>query len=174
MKPKILFGVLILSVCLVLVWILSYLDEPVGPVAEGGMAPEITFVNQAGRSFSLKDFRGKVVLLNFWATWCAPCREEMPSLNALQHHFENQPLSILAFSVDDSWAAVLPFLRQGGYTLPVFADFDRKTATRFGTLKFPETYILDKQGRVQLKIIGDTNWMAPEMVSTLHRMISSP
>ena len=95
----------------------------------------------------------------------------MPSLNALYEVMDPNRLVILAFSVDQSWIPVRRFLSENHYTLPVYADFNRKIATFYGTLKFPETYIVDKKGKVAFKVIGETNWMAPEMRSYLDRLM---
>ena len=111
-----------------------------------------------------------MVLVNFWATWCSPCREEIPSLEALLRQMSPNNLKLLALSVDDSWAPVNDFMRASGIVLPVYADFDRQISTRYGTFKFPETYILDKKGKVVLKVIGPTDWTAPDMVSYLAKL----
>jgi thiol-disulfide isomerase/thioredoxin len=120
------------------------------------------------------DFRGRVVLINFWATWCAPCREEMPPMNDLHQVPGFDQLAILAFSVDQSWDEVNRFMSENHFTLPVYADFDRKISTLYGTHKFPETYIIDKKGQVAFKVIGSTNWMDSEMLSYLRRLMAEP
>jgi cytochrome c biogenesis protein CcmG, thiol:disulfide interchange protein DsbE len=146
--------------------------EPPGPAVEGQTAPNFRVRDQSGQQFSLSDFRGKVVLVNFWATWCSPCREEMPSLQSLLNQMDATYLKLLALSVDDSWEPVNEFMRESGTVLPVYGDFDKQVATRYGTLKFPETYVVDKKGRVALKVIGATDWAAPAMVAYLRRLAS--
>jgi peroxiredoxin len=146
-------------------------ESPVGSIVEGQIAPNFSFKDRAGRQFSLSDFRGKVVLINFWATWCPPCREEMPSLDSLLRQMDEKQFVILAFSVDNSWGPIDEFMSQGGFKLPVYADFDKQVSTRYGTFKFPETYVLDKNGKVVLKIIGSTDWMAIEMLDYLQKLI---
>ena len=148
--------------------------ETPGPVLEGQMAPDFSFYPSPGRVASLMDFRGRVVLINFWATWCAPCREEMPSMNDLHQGPGFDQLAILAFSVDQSWDEVNRFMSENHFTLPVYADFDRKISTLYGTRKFPETYIIDKKGQVAFKVIGSTNWMDSEMLSYLRRLMAEP
>src|SRR5215813_4334365 len=104
--------------------------ESPGPAVEGQIAPDFSFRDQAGHQFSLSDFRGKVVLVNFWATWCSPCREEMPSLQSLLRQMDAAHLKLLALSVDDSWGPVNEFMRESGIVLPVYGDFDKQIATR--------------------------------------------
>ena len=162
--------VLLLGLCVQTACSLSQEPESPGPVVEGQMAPDFRFRDQAGQQFSLSDFRGKVVLVNFWATWCPPCREEIPSLQSLLRQMDAAHLKLLALSVDDSWGPVNEFMRESGIVLPVYGDFDKQIATRYGTLKFPETYVVDKKGRVALKVIGPTDWVSPDMVGYLRKL----
>jgi thiol-disulfide isomerase/thioredoxin len=143
-----------------------------GPIAEGETAPNFRFKDQSGKDLSLFDFRGKVVLINFWATWCPPCREELPSLVSLLRQTDPNQLKILALSVDESWAPVKEYLRQVGMSFPVYDDFDRNISTRYGTLKFPETYIVDRKGTVVRKVIGATDWVAPTMMAYLKELLA--
>jgi cytochrome c biogenesis protein CcmG/thiol:disulfide interchange protein DsbE len=146
--------------------------EAPGPALEGQVAPDFSFSPSPGRVATLKDFRGRVVLINFWATWCTPCRDEMPSMNDLRQGPSFDQLVILAFSVDRAWDEVNRFMSENQFTLPVYADFDRKISTLYGTRKFPETYIIDKKGKVALKVIGSTDWMDSEMLSYLRRLMA--
>ena len=145
-------------------------ENSVGPAVEGQAAPDFLFKDQSGKRLSLSDFRGKVVLLNFWATWCPPCRDEMPSMQSLQRQMDKNQFIILALSVDDSWDQVNRFINQSGFELPVYADFDKKISSLYGTYKFPETYILDKRGVVAFKVIGPTDWASPDMLAFLHKL----
>src|SRR5262249_55512743 len=140
-----IFVVLLLSLCLQCACSLTQEPASSGPAVEGQTAPNFRITDQSGQQLSLSDFRGKVVLVNFWATWCSPCREEMPSLQSLINQMDATYLKLLALSVDDSWEPVTEFMRESGISLPVYADFDKQIATRYGTVKFPETYIVDKR-----------------------------
>src|SRR5688572_12044376 len=86
-----------------------------GPAAQGELAPEFSFKDQSGKELSLSHLRGKVVLINFWATWCPPCVDEMPSMQQLQRRMANKPFELLALSVDDSWEAVNRFMKDNGF-----------------------------------------------------------
>ena len=93
-------------------------------------------------------------------------------MDALSHQMDPEQLKILALSVDDSWDAVNEFMRQTRMTVPVYADFDKKISLQYGTLKFPETYIVDRKGRVVLKVIGATDWTAPTMIAYLQKLLA--
>jgi thiol-disulfide isomerase/thioredoxin len=117
-------------------------------------APEVQFQTLAGQSFTLGQLRGQVVLLNFWATWCIPCREEIPVLNAMQHELEAKGLKIVGASLEDTAEGVESYqkeVRKFEYQVLVGGD-DAKA--RFGGTPLPTTYLIDRQGRIRQKIIG--------------------
>jgi peroxiredoxin len=169
-KTRLDILILLLGLCFQCACSSTREPESAGPAAEGQTAPDFRFKDQSGKQFSLSDFRGKVVLVNFWATWCSPCREEMPSLESLLRQMDSNNLKMLALSVDDSWVQVNEFMHESGIALPVYADFDKQIATRYGTLKFPETYVVDKKGKIVLKVIGAADWVAPDMVAYLRKL----
>ncbi|HEV2729346.1 MAG TPA: TlpA disulfide reductase family protein, partial [Terriglobales bacterium] len=111
----------------------------------GNPAPEFA-VQDADRKVSLNDLRGKVVVLNFWATWCAPCVEEMPSLVQMQQKLKSKGVDVLAVSVDVDEGAYRKFLKDHNIDLLVVRDPEQKSNNLYGTLKFPETYIIDRSG----------------------------
>jgi peroxiredoxin len=173
MVPVAKISILLLGVSFFLSCSSPRLEENAGgPAVEGQMAPTFSFNDRSGRRLSLAEFRGKVVLLNFWATWCPPCRDEMPSMESLQRKMDKNEFAILALSVDDSWDQVNQFMNQSGFDLQVYADFGKKISSLYGTFKYPETYVLDRKGIVALKIIGPTDWTAPEMLAFLRKLTS--
>lgn len=173
MAPTVRLSILLLGLAFFLSCSSPGLQENArDPAVQGQMAPNFSFNDQSGRRLSLSDFRGKVVLINFWATWCPPCRDEMPSMESLQRQMDKNEFAILALSVDDSWDQVNQFMNQSGFDLPVYADFDKKISSLYGTFKFPETYVLDREGILALKVIGPTDWTAPEMLSFLRKLTS--
>jgi peroxiredoxin len=166
---KFLSAVSLLTTCCMLYSCSSRPSQ--GPIVQGDVAPDFTCNDQAGREQRLSDLRGKVVLINFWATWCSPCREELPSLQALQRKFAQNQLVILALSVDDSWETVNTFMRQHPFTIPIYSDFDKKISTRYGTFMYPETYLVDKGGKVAYKVVGAIDWTSSELLKFLNVLI---
>jgi cytochrome c biogenesis protein CcmG/thiol:disulfide interchange protein DsbE len=133
-------------------------------VVVGGQAPGFSLPSPEGRRISLSDFRGKVVLVHFWATWCPPCVEELPALDALFRAVANKEVKVLAVSLDEGGAdAVAAFLKRHALTLPVLLDPERTVAGLYGTFKLPETYIVDRRGVVRYKAIGPRDWGDPAM-----------
>lgn len=171
---------LILAVVLIAVAVLAvaYLilsrggGERPTAVREGDRAPAFTLPMMDQRPMSLDDQRGKVVLVHFWATWCPPCVEEMPQLQKLYEQLAGPAFEVLAVSVDDSAGMLQSFLKKQGISLPVLFDPGRDIASRYGTRKFPETYVLDRRGTVRYKVIGPMDWTQPDALATLRRLIA--
>ena len=154
---------------LILVLLLTSCYSGSRPARIGTSAPDFT-VQDADRKVSLHDYRGQIVVLNFWATWCPPCIEEMPSLLQLNQRFKNKGVVVLAVSTDDDDAAYHQFLKDHHVDLLTVRDDAKKSNTLYGTFKFPETYIIDRQGIVRRKFIGAVEWDQPEIVEYLNRL----
>jgi peroxiredoxin len=153
-----------------LVWVVYGTLEP--PVVNAGdKAPGFTIVTDRGRKVTPADFGGKLLVLNFWATWCAPCVEEVPSLNAFQRQLAAQGVVVLGVSVDINDKQYKQFLNSFHITFDTFRDPDATIASRYGTFEFPETYIIDSSGRVVEKIISNQNWTDPEFVARIQKML---
>lgn len=129
-------------------------------------APELKLPARGGGELSLSQLRGKVVLVNFWATWCEPCRQEMPSLEKLTASLDPGSIEIVAVSVDESWAPVEKFLAAKS-PLKVALDEGARMSRAYGTSKFPETYVIDAEGRLRLKFVGPRNWSDPSITTVL-------
>ena len=127
-------------------------------------------MQDSDRKLTLADYRGKVVVLNFWATWCPPCVEEMPSLVELQQRLKDKGVIVLAVSLDADEAAYHKFLKDHGVNLITVRDPDLKSSNLYGTFKYPETYIIDRSGILRRKFIGAVNWNDPEVVSFLEKL----
>jgi len=139
------------------------------PPRIGTPAPDF-IVQDSDRKVEIRDFRGKLVLLNFWATWCAPCVEEMPSLVQLQQRMKDKGLTVVAVSVDVDNDAYHNFLKDHRIDLLTVRDPDQKANNLYGTFKFPETYIIDRNGIVRRKFIGAVDWSQPEIVDFLNKL----
>ncbi len=139
------------------------------PPLVGSPAPEFT-VADADRTVELKTLRGQVVVLNFWATWCAPCVEEMPSLVRMQHAMKDKGVTVLAVSVDDDARQYRQFLEKNKVDLLTVRDPQQKSNELYGTFKFPETYIIDRQGVLRRKFIGAVDWTKADIVDYLAKL----
>lgn len=144
----------------------------------GDRAPAFEMRDLAGRSVTLDQFNGKVIILNFWATWCAPCIAEMPALEKLYLKFRDQGLVVLSVAVDDTSEAVNVFREQLKLTFPIVIDVKREGAAKYKVIGFPETFVLDRAGKIILftdpdtgmpvtKIVGPKRWDSPSMIKAL-------
>jgi peroxiredoxin len=115
----------------------------------------------------LSDLRGKVVVLNFWASWCPPCLEETPSLNTLQEAISSKGGVVLGISVDEDKDAYQQFLGDHHVVFPTYRDASKKTAVDYGTSMYPETYLIDRQGLLARKIVGPQDWQSPEIMRSI-------
>ena len=132
------------------------------PPRIGGTAPDFT-VTDGTRAVSLHELRGQVVVLNFWATWCPPCIEEMPSMVEMQQQLKNRGVTVLAVSVDVDPDAYHKFIKDHNVDLLTVRDSDQKSNSLFGTNKFPETYVIDREGKIRRKFIGAQNWTSRDI-----------
>ena len=129
-----------------------------------GQAPGFVLPSLSAGKIALAESAGSVRVVHFWATWCAPCREEMPSLEALyRRHRESGRLAVLAVSVDDDASVVQQYVEAGGFTFPVLLDRYRRVADRFGVSTFPTSFIVDAAGRLVAKRTGAVDWAEDEL-----------
>ena len=133
--------------------------------------PNVGFEDGAGRRLTLADFRGKVVLLNVWATWCPPCRKEMPALDRLQQQLGGPEFEVVALSIDsDGLPAVKEFYLQTGVSrLGIYVDKSMQSISVLGATGLPTTLLIDAQGRDIGRKIGPAEWDSPEVVATIGR-----
>lgn len=136
------------------------------PTRIGNPAPDFV-VQDSDRKVALHDLQGKIVVLNFWATWCPPCVEEMPSLVELQRRVKDKDVVVLAVSTDVDGAAYKKFLKDHNVDLLTVRDPDGKSNALYGTYKFPETFVIDRKGILRRKFIGAVDWTSPEIVQYL-------
>ena len=137
-------------------------------------APDFILPDLNGQAVRLSQHKGKVVLLNVWATWCGPCRQEMPTMEALAQRLKGEDFIMLAASQDvDGATTVGPYLQEGGYTFPVLLDIRGEVGKKYGVTGYPETFIIDRQGQIVYHHIGYNNWVQPRVETALRRLIQN-
>ena len=135
-----------------------------------GTAAKEFSVTDSDRTVSLNQYRGQVVLVNFWATWCPPCVEELPSLMNLQERMKGRGIVVVGVSIDVDGDAYHRFLKLHNINFVTVRDPEQKVASMYGTSGWPETYIIDRQGVLRRKFVGPVDWNAPDVVAFLSRM----
>lgn len=124
----------------------------------GKKAPDSVLKDLTGKNASLSSFRGKVVLINFWATWCPPCRSEMPSLNKLYKEYRDKGLVVMAVSTDRNGSTVRDYLNKNPVDLPIFIDSDLKISRLFKVFSMPTTFLIDRNGIILQRYLGEEDW----------------
>jgi peroxiredoxin len=143
------------------------------PLKSGDAAPDFALPTLNGPRLSLNDFHHRVVVLNFWATWCPPCVEETPSLEKFAEEIQSDGVKVIGVSVDQDEAALKKFVADAQLSFPIARDPQRAVAARYGTFKFPETYIIDSEGRIAEKLMGAVNWQDPRIVNLVRKLARS-
>ena len=140
----------------------------------GAPVPGFTLPDLEGRMHALDELRGKVVVLNYWATWCPPCIEEMPSLEKLHEALASKGLAVVAVSVDERFSDIERFVDEWNLTFTVLHDDGMKVSRSYRTFKYPETYIIDRMGRLKSKVVGARDWVAPSVIRDLVALLNAP
>jgi cytochrome c biogenesis protein CcmG/thiol:disulfide interchange protein DsbE len=143
-----------------------------GEASIAGKSAQDFAITINGKSERLSDLRGQVVVLNFWATWCPPCVEETPALNRLQQQIDSRGGTVLGVSVDEDEGAYDKFLREQAVVFPTYRDTSKKSAAEYGTTIYPETYIIDRKGKIARKFVGEQRWDSPEMLAYFNAILS--
>ena len=160
-----------------IVLLLALCATVLGSGCTGGSRPP--HVGTAARDFTLQDsdrtvtlnqFRGQVVVLNFWATWCTPCEQELPSLIAMQDRTRGKGVVVLGVSIDVDPDAYHRFLKVRNINFLTVRDPEQKVATIYGTSGWPETYVIDREGVMRRKFIGPVDWTSPEVMDFLTKL----
>ena len=139
------------------------------PARIGSNAPDFT-VQDSDHKITLSQFRGQVVVLNFWATWCPPCIEETPSLVRMQSRLKDKGVVVLAVSIDADDAAYHKFLKDYSVNMVTVRDEAKKAASLYGTFGWPESYVIDRNGVIRRKFIGAVDWSSPEVTDYLSKL----
>ncbi len=157
-------GILVLTVALVAV-VASTLRERL--VVAGDSAPSFSVTTDTGRKISTSDFGGKILVVNFWATWCPPCISELPSLNQMAAEVKGSGVVVLGISVDKDKVAYDKFLKKVKLNFETSRDPAADISSEYGTFKYPETYVINRDGKVLEKFIADQPWTDPAIIARL-------
>lgn len=152
---------LVLICCFLLLFPACGQEPTVATVGEP--APDFTLVDMKGKSWTLSDLKGRVVFINFWATWCPPCREEMPSMQQLYDLLPKDQFTMLAVLNKDDPLLAVSFAEKLGLTMPILNDRANVAGQKYGLTGLPETYVVDKQGVLREKFIGPAKWDTPKI-----------
>lgn len=174
LKPVIFFGIVALLAGFV---IYDGLQAP-PPTLVGAEAPNFSLRNFEGETIQLSDYAGKLVFLNFWATWCEPCIREIPDMMTIKERFDGRPFDMLAISVDTRWEDVNTYLEENGFALPTVLDPGQAvTLDKYRVTGFPETFLVsvDQNGRgtVLAKYIGERAWAEPRWFDEVDRFVKT-
>ncbi len=155
-----------------------FLGDELFPVTVGSRAPDFqaTTLDIPPRTKTLKDYRGQVVLLNIWATWCAPCRIEMPSIEALHRALGPRGLKVVAVSIDDPGQddRIRAFAEELGLTFEILHDGTGRIASRYQTTGVPETFVIGRDGTIRKKVIAATDWSSPDNQALIAQLLAEP
>ena len=127
----------------------------------------------SGTTQSLSGFRGKVVFLNFWATWCGPCRQEMPSMDALYGKFREKGLEILAVNIMEKKADVLAFMESNKLSFPAYLDIDGTVSNSYGIQSIPTSFLIDREGKIAVRLVGSIDWDTPKIHAAIEELLNS-
>ena len=157
------------SICIALLLFSTFaVAEPTIP------APDFTLKSLSGEEVSLSQQRGKYVLVNFWATWCGPCKVEMPSLETLHQRFKSKNFSLLAISNDMFGAQIVkPFIKANNLTFPVLLDQQLQASNKFGVVSLPTTFMIDPKGNIIGELRGAEDWDSPDNILYFENLLAN-
>ncbi len=165
---------LLLILPLFLVLVTAKAAERVGqiltPFSDRPQAPEFELLDLEGNTHRMSDYRGRVVVVNFWATWCPPCREEMPSMQRAYEELRKDGIEILAINIGEDEDTIFGFTANFPVEFPLLLDLDSKTIQRWPVKGLPTTFVVDPDGRLAYRAIGGRAWDAPEIVSLIRAL----
>ena len=166
---RLLAGVLAVLFAAFLYTISDVMEQRV--VEAGDTAPKFTIKTEDGQQIGHSEFPGKLLMVNFWATWCPPCVEEMPSLNQFARAMGPQGVTVIGISVDRNEKAYREFLQRNSLQFLVARDPDENISSSYGTFKWPETYVINREGKVVQKFIGPRDWNDPQIVNSIRALL---
>jgi thiol-disulfide isomerase/thioredoxin len=143
------------------------------PWPKGRAAPRLELRNLDGQAFSLAALKGRVVLLNFWASWCEPCRAEIPSLESFAQRYGDEGLSVIAINYQEGEAGIRRFLQGTPFALPILLDADGAAARNWTPLVFPSTVVIGRDGRPAFTVVGEADWTSDQARRSITPLLRS-
>ena len=137
----------------------------------GGDTPTLELAALDGHLHRLGDYRGQVVLVNFWASWCPPCREEMPSMQRLTDRLRGRPFAVLAVNIGEDAATVRSFLKESAVDFPILLDIEGRAPGEWKVFAFPSSFLIGRDGRIRYTLYGALEWDAPEVVAVVEGLL---
>ena len=123
------------------------------------------------KNLRLSDLKGKVVFLNFWATWCGPCKQEMPSMETLYKRYKERGLEILTVNSMEGKEHVVSYMKDNGFSFPVVLDMDGKAGSNYGIQAIPTSFLIDREGKIISRIVGSIDWDTPKIHAVIEQML---
>jgi peroxiredoxin len=155
------------------IWVVATQERSAPPIEPGLAAPDFSLPLLGGGEISLRALRGKVVLVNFWATWCAPCEQEMPAMQRLYAQLAPRGFELVAVSVDEDAEAVARFRDRLRLGFEIALDPKRDAADRYQSYRYPESFLIDREGTLVARYIGERDWDAPEYSGRIARLLDA-
>jgi peroxiredoxin len=143
------------------------------PISKAIKAPDLVLIDLDGNTHNIADYRGKVVLVNFWATWCPPCRDEMPSMQRVWDKLKDKGFVILAVDVGEDADNIIPFTMEHDLEFPILLDKSDKTARAWRVRGMPTSFLVDKQGNIVYQALGGREWDDEKIVNIIQRLIAN-
>lgn len=140
-------------------------------IVVGDKAPDFNITSDSGKKITRSDFGGRLLVLNFWATWCPPCIDELPSLDEFQRQLRSKGVVVVGVSVDKNEKQYTDFLKKARVSFQTSRDPDAGISAEYGTFKYPETYVIDTSGKVIAKYIGPKDWMSPDVINDMKKLL---
>ncbi len=166
------FGAALLALCGLLLGTCTAQGSELKPWT-GGATPALELRDPAGKLHKLADYRGKVVVVNFWATWCPPCREEMPSMQALRMELAGKGFEVLAVNLMESSERIAAFRDSELIDLPVLMDRDGAAAKRWKVSMLPASFVIDRKGAIRYQLVGEATWTGPKVAPLIERLLGA-
>jgi peroxiredoxin len=165
-KPILFFGVIAL-----IAGYLIYRQADPNEIKVGKLAPDVTVKDQSGKQMKLSDLRGNLVFLNVWWTDCAPCVQEMPEMELMNHAFRDRKFKMVTVSIDTDWKPVTAFMEKYRLTMPVYLDPGRTVYNAFHLTGTPETFLIDRNGIILKHTIGADRWASDAVMAKMDKLI---